>query len=377
MRLLISSFLVAGLGLFNGCGDPTQKQNTNKVPELKVMELQTRDISIPRGYISEINAVQYVEIHARVQGYLEEIFVDEGQVVRKGQPLFRISSNEYREMVSKAEANLQRAIAETKTKSLEVDRIKLMVDKNIISKTELEVAMAKKEAAESGVEEAKSVLQNAKTKLNYTFIRAPFDGVLDRIPFKIGSLINSGTLLTSVTNIDEVFAYFKVSETEYLKFLDNELGTRNLDKGKKNKVSLVLADGTLYAHTGFIETMEGDFDRQTGSIAFRARFPNPEKILKHGSSGKILMQRTMEDAVLVPQESTFAIQDKNYVFVLDGENIARARSFNAVGRYQQYFVAAGLRKGDIIVVEGIQHIRDGVPVRPKVIPSDSLRLSRL
>ena len=136
------------------CGRPHSEHETPKVPELRVMALQTRDISVPRGYITEIKAVQYVEIHARVQGYLEEIYVDEGQYVKKGQPLFRISSNEYREMVSKAEASFQRAIAEAKTKSLEVDRIKLMVDKNIISKTELDVAIANKEAAESGIVEA-------------------------------------------------------------------------------------------------------------------------------------------------------------------------------------------------------------------------------
>jgi membrane fusion protein, multidrug efflux system len=377
MRLLISSSLIIGLVLIYGCGDRGRGQKEKNIPELKVMTLQTQDISIPRGYITEINAVQYVEIHARVQGYLEEIFVDEGQLVKKGQPLFRISSNEYKEMVTKAEANLQRAIAEAKTKSLEVDRIKLMVDKNIISKTELDVALAKREAAESGIEEARSVLQNAKINLNYTFITAPFAGVLDRIPFKIGSLINSGTLLTSVSNIDEVFAYFRVSEKEYLKFLDNELGARDLKKNKRNKVSLVLADGNIYAHAGYIETMEGSFDHQTGSIAFRARFANPDKILKHGSSGKILTHRTMEDAVLVPQESTFAIQDKNYVFILDRENIARARSFDAVGRYQKYFVATGLRKGEVIVIEGIQQIRDGVSIIPKVISSDSLRLSQL
>lgn len=310
MRLTVGFVFIVSAGFFIGCSSSPQTQEQKDIPELEVMALPARDISIPRGYISEINAVQYVEIHARVQGYLEEIFVDEGQMVKKGQPLFRISSNEYKEMVSKARANLQRAIAEAKTKDLEVARIKLMVDKKIISETELEVALAKKEAAESGIEEAKSVLQNAQINLNYTFIRAPFDGVLDRIPFKIGSLINSGTLLTSVSNIDEVFAYFKVSETEYLRFFNKALGGTDLKKGRY-KVSLILADGSEYSHVGHIETMEGDFDPQTGSIAFRARFPNPEKILKHGSSGKILMHRTVEDAVLVPQQSTFAIQDKN------------------------------------------------------------------
>ena len=360
-----------------GCRDNNDKENTaQKLPELHVMALQTKDISIPHGYISDIHAVQFVEVRARVQGYLEEIYVDEGQFVRKGQPLFRISSNEYKEMVSKAEANLQRAIAEAKTKSLEVDRVRMMVEKKIMSPTELEVAIADKLAAESGIEEAKSVLQNAKTNLSYTSVRAPFDGIIDRIPFKIGSLIDSGTLLTSVSNIEEVFAYFRVTESEYLQFLNKELNEGTFKK-QKYSVSLLLADGSTYPHEGRIETMEGDFDRETGTIAFRARFPNPDRLLKHNSSGKILMQRKLEDAVLVPQQSTFAIQDKNYVFVLDHKNVVRARSFNAVDRYQKYFVASDLRKGEKIIMEGIQQLKDGVTIKPKLIAIDSTRLSRM
>src|SRR5690606_5702696 len=256
---------------------------------------------------------------------LEEIFVDEGQVVKKGQPLFRISSHEYEQMIVKAEAALQRAIAQAKTKSLDVDRMTLMVDKQIVSPTELEVAKANLQAAKSEIEEARSLLQNARTNLSYTLIRAPFDGIIDRIPFKIGSLINDGTLLTSISNIDEVFAYFRVSETEYLELLKTELNGGDFRK-HPIRVGLQLADGSMYQHEGNIETMEGDFDRETGTIGFRARFPNPKRLLKHGSSGKIVMQRRLEDAILVPQQATFAIQNKNYVFVLDSKNLAKARS---------------------------------------------------
>lgn len=369
MKLSLLPLLIITLVVLNGCENSRLKKK-NKLPELAVMPLRTHDIAIPHGYISEINAVQHVEIHARVHGYLEDIYVDEGKEVSKGDPMFRLSSNDYKEMVTKAEANLQRAVAEAKTKQLEVDRIKLMVDKNIISKMELDVAMAKRDAAQSGIEEARSVLQNAKINLNYTYIHAPFDGIVDRIPFKIGSLINPGTLLTSVSNIDEVFAYFWVSEKEYLHF--KRKGFSGKLENKSSRVSLILADGVAYNQQGHIETMEGDFDRQTGSIAFRARFPNPEKILKHGSSGKVVMSRELKDAVLVPQESTFTIQDKNYVFVLDKENVARTKSFRTVDRYKNYFVATGLSSGDVIVLEGIQQIRDGIPIKPKRAP-DTLK----
>jgi len=248
----------------------------------------------------------------------------------------------------------------------------LMVDKKVISPTELEVALANKEAAESGVSEAKSILENTKTNLSYTSIRAPFDGIIDRIPFKKGSLINAGSLLTSISNIDEVYAYFKVSETEYLQFLS---GGHQITGGKKiQPVTLQLADGSIYKEHGFVETMEGDFDRSTGSIAFRARFKNPGKILKHGSSGKILMTKELDDAVLVPLESAFTIQDKYFVYVLDQNSKARIKNFNTVERYKDFFIANGLRPGEKIVVEGIQQLRDGMKIKPKMLSMDSMKL---
>jgi membrane fusion protein (multidrug efflux system) len=336
------------------------------------MTLSPTDVVIPKDYICDIQALQYVEIHARVQGYLDKIYVDEGQFVKKGAPLFQLTSSEYRESVAKAQANLQRAIAESKMRKLNVDRIGLMVDKNVISKAELEVAQAEHEAAESSVREAMATLENAKINLAYTFIRAPFDGLIDRLPFKRGSLINSGTLLTSISNIDNVYAYFKVSEQEYLslikestgKFLNKSLGT----------VSLSMADGSDYPHDGTIETIEGDFDRETGSIAIRARFPNPGKILKHGASGKVVVKKTLREAILIPQQSTFAIQDKNYVYVVDNGNVAHAKSFQTLERFQDFFVAGGLQAGDRIAADGTQQLRDGLQINPKKMSNDSLKI---
>lgn len=373
---MYKALLICVSGIFwTSCSDSRSTGTDTKAPELVVLTLQPQRVTIPRDYLCEINGVEYVEIHARVQGYLEDIYVDEGQFVKKGQQLFRISSHTYSEMVAKAQAALQRAIAEAKTKSLEVDRIKLMVDKNVISPTELDVAQAQREAAESGIAEARAVLQNANINLNYTSIRAPFDGVLDRIPFKKGSLINSGTLLTSVSNISDVFVYFQVSEAEYLRLLGTEIRGRTFS-AEHQEVSLQLADGSTYPHTGRIETMAGDFEEETGSIAVRARFPNPDYKLKHGSSGKVMLRKTLPEALLVPQQSTFSIQDKNYVYVVDKQNIVRVRNFSTVARYQKFFVVNGLEQGERIVVDGIQQLREGLPIRPKPLAADSARVTR-
>lgn len=364
--VLLSVFLFITIS----CNRSDHRPATPGTVELGVMTLASRDVSVPQEYICEISAVQFVEIRARVQGYLEEIFIDEGQWVKKGQPLFRLSSNEYQETVTRAEANLRRAIAEAKTKELETDRIGLMVKKNVISATELEVAAAQKDAAESGVLEARSVLENARINLRYTFIKAPFDGIIDRIPFKKGSLINTGSLLTSLSNIDEVYAYFRVSEGEYLQYLKND---KPADDNKKihQPVRLVLADGSLYAQQGFVETVEGDFDKSTGSIAFRARFKNPDKLIKHGSTGKILIDRSWHNALLIPQECAFTIQDKYFVFVLDHENKARSKNITTLERYKDCFITNGLKQGDRVVLEGIQQLRDGMLVSPKRVPTDS------
>jgi membrane fusion protein (multidrug efflux system) len=313
-----------------------------------------------------------VEIRARVQGYLDEIYVDEGQLVKKNEALFRLSSSEYKESVARAEANLQRAVAEAKARQLNVNRIGLMVDKNVISRPELEVAQAQLEAAESGIREAKSVLENAKINLAYTFIRAPFDGTIDRLPFKRGSLINSGTLLTSISNADQVFAYFKVSEPEYLSLTKKANG--NLITAQPKKVALWLADGTEYAYEGKIETIEGDFDRETGSIAIRARFPNPNALLKHGASGKVVIEKEIKDAVLVPQVSTFTIQDKNYVFAVDDHNRAHAKSFQSVERIGRSFVVSGLQPGLRIAAEGVQQLRDGLEINPFPVVADTTQI---
>ncbi|MEO5977542.1 MAG: efflux RND transporter periplasmic adaptor subunit [Chryseolinea sp.] len=366
--------IIVTCNFFTNCSDSRANRKIASAPELSVMTLKASNFTIPKEYICEISAEQYVEIHARVQGYLEDIYVDEGKSVKKGDPLFRLSSNDYKEAITRAEANLQKMIAEAKAKKFDVERIKLMVDKDVISKTQLDVASAQQEASESAIKEARSILDNAKINLGYTYIRAPFDGIIDRIPYKIGSLINSGTLLTSVSNINEVLTYFKVSETEYLKLSNGELVDSNF-KEKFRQVHLILADGTKYPEPGYVETIEGDFDRETGSIAFRARFPNPKKLLKHGSSGKIVMEKSWDNAILVPQESAFNIQDKNYVYLLAKGNVARATPFETVGRTDKDFIVTGLKPGDKIVVEGISQLRDGMLIRPRFLKSEFARVS--
>lgn len=272
-----------------------------------------QDVTLHNDYVAEIHAVQNVEIRARVKGFLEKILVDEGKFVRKGQLLFQINNEEYQAELAKAKANLKSAIAESKAAEVELQRVKMLVEKNVVATTEVDLAKARLAAAQARIEEAQSMESNAKVKLGYTSIRAPFDGVIDRIPMKIGSVIDEGTLLTTVSDVSAVYTYFKVSEKEYLQYM------HSAEKGEEGqaKVELYLADGSRYPQAGKVETMEGEFESTTGSIAFRAKFPNPGRLLKHGSTGKINLTNQVDSALIVPQKATFEIQDKVYVFVLD------------------------------------------------------------
>ena len=367
--------LVVLAGWITGCtvtSKESSPEDGKEVNEIPVTELKTSRTDLYREYVGDIHAVKNVELYARVDGYLEQIYVDEGKEVRKGQVLFRINNEEYVAELSKAKANLQSIIAEAKAAELEVNRLKLLVEKKVISKTELDVANARAAAANARIEEARSAQSNAALRLSYTTIKAPFDGVINRIPLKVGSLIDEGTLLTTVSDASSVYAYFNVSENEYLEFVKAS-GTN--PGNQQRMVDLTLADGSTFAQKGKIETMEGEFDEGTGSIAFRAKFANPGKLLKHGSTGTIRLANTIEDALLVPQKAVFEIQDKNFVYVVGKDNKVKMQSFVPKTRFGHfYIVQSGLQAGDKLVYEGVQALKDGAKINPRYVSPEGVAM---
>jgi RND family efflux transporter MFP subunit len=342
---------------------------SNSNTEVKKEEFTTTsvikiDTSVNTEYVAEIHAFQNVEIRARVKGYLEKFYVDEGKSVVKNQLLFAINDREYKEELAKAKAAYRSAIAEEKELELELRNVKNLLDKKIISATEVDLVKSKYEAKNAKVEEAKAHLAYAELLFEQTKIKAPFNGVINRIPFKIGSLIDEGTLLTTISENHEIYAYFDVSEKEYLNY------ARNINKegSQSNEVTLILADGTLHTETGKIETTEGEVDESTGNIAFRAKFNNPSLLVKHGASGKVRLKKDLKDVLIIPQKSTFEVQDKQYVFVLDNSNKLSIRNIKIRQRLPHlYIVNEGLKEGDRIVFEGIQNAKEGLVIAPKPI----------
>lgn len=352
--------------IFLSCQEGNSKvQNNIDLQSIPILELQPMSIDVPNTFVADIHAVQFVEVRAKVEGYVDQIYVDEGQFVRKGQNLFQLSSMEFLEMVNSAKAKLAQAKAEAQAAQVDVDRLMILVEKDIISPSELQLARSKKAVAESGILEAESMLKNAKTGLSYTTVKAPFDGIVDRIPFKKGSLVPLGGLLTNITDISEVFAYFKINENEYLRYMKSIKDGDS--EGFGEAVQLILADGEFYPFQGKLEAMEADFERGTGSIALRVRFPNPDQLIKHGSTGRIQMINQLENIFLVPQKSTFEIQDYSYVYILDKNNTVKVRSFKPVRRFGVFYVAEGFEAGDKIIYEGIQQVEDGMVISPAIV----------
>lgn len=319
------------------CGHKKKKEE-EKVKYSVTSPLQL-DTFFTKEYVAQIQSVRNIEIRALEKGYLQSINVDEGRYVKAGQVLFKIVPTMY-------EAEYLKAQAAAKGAELEMINAKTLADSNIVSKSELSIAQAK-------LEEAKADMALAKLHLSMTEIKAPFDGIIDRIPLKLGSLIDEGALLTTLSDNKYVYAYYNVPEREYLDY-KTQGDTSNL-----RHVALVLANSQLHKYKGVVETVEGQFDNETGNIAFRAKFPNSDLLLKHGETGKVQMTIPLKNALIIPQKATYELQDKIYVYVLDKNNIVKSRNIIIKGRLPDIYVLdSGITEGDKILLEGLQSVRE-------------------
>jgi membrane fusion protein (multidrug efflux system) len=354
-----------GLLFLSAC--TAKKEEAVETQTLEVSSPIAIDTTIQQEFVADIHAIQNVEIRARVKGYLDRILVDEGKQIKKGQVMFTINSQEYVADLARAKAVLSQASAELKAEELTLVNTRLLVDKNVISTNQLAISLAKVDGLKAKQEEALAQVRAAELKVEHSNIRAPFDGIVDRLPFKRGSLVDEGTLLTTLSDNQNVFAYFNVSEQEYLAFSDQ--GGVN----KSATVSLVLANGESYPQQGLVETIEGEFDKNTGNIAFRARFSNPNKLLRHGSSGKVQLPKKVSGYWAIPQKSVFEIQEKSYVFIKDASGIVKMKSILPDIRIPHfYLVKSGFSAKDTVLIEGIQLVKQGQKIKSTFKPMRQL-----
>ncbi|GAA3749743.1 MULTISPECIES: efflux RND transporter periplasmic adaptor subunit [Flavobacterium] len=322
----------------------SKKEEKEEVEKFTVTNPVKIDTSFTKEYVSQIKSVRNIELRAQEKGFLQNIYVDEGQFVKKGQLLFKIMPNMY-------QSELLKAQAEQKSAEIELQNSKLLADKNIVSKNELSVAQAK-------LQSAKAEVALAKLHLSFTEIRAPFDGTIDRIPLKLGSLIDEGELLTSLSDNSQMFAYFNVSEPEYISY------ETNIKDRADNKVNLVLANGDIFKEKGNVEVIESEFNNETGNIAFRARFPNSGKLLRNGETGQVQMNVPLKNAIIIPQKATYEIQDKKYVFVIGKDDKVSSREITITGEIPDlYVIRSGITENDKILLEGVQKVKENDKIK--------------
>ena len=346
---LINSLLV--LLLITSCN--SKKEEKKEEAKFLVTSPIKKDTIIIKDYVSQIHAIRHIELRALEKGYLIQISVDEGQSVKKGQQMFQIMQNVY-------QADLQKAAAEAKVAEIELQNTKLLADGNVVSANELAMAKAKYEKANAEV-------SLAKTHLGFTNIKAPFDGIMDHLEVREGSLLDEGELLTTLSDNSKMWVYFNVPQAEYLDYI------MSADKGSKKVVSLLMANNKQFNQSGIVETIEADFNNETGNIAFRATFNNPDGILRHGETGSILMKVPFKDVIIIPQKATFEILDKKYVFIVDKDNVVRQREIVVGGELPHLFIVSkGLSENDKIILDGIRMVKDKQKIESEFVEPKSV-----
>jgi len=311
------------------------------------------DTVISRDYVSQIRSIQHIELRALEKGYLQDIYVDEGQPVKEGQLMFRIKPVLY-------QAEVQRAEAEAEFAQIELRNTKALADSNVVSQNELALAKAT-------YDKARAVLSGAQARLGFTEIRAPFDGIMDRFHVRKGSLVDEGDLLSELSDNSTMWVYFNVPEAEYLEYQKNALARNG------TKVKLRMANGEVFDQDGEITAIEANFDNRTGNIAFRASFLNPQGLLRHGETGNILMGSKLKDVLLIPQKATFEVLDHRYVFVVDKDHVAHSTRVAIGPELQHLFVITeGLAESDHILLEGLRKVKDKDTVHYEFVVPDSV-----
>jgi len=318
----------------------SDKEEKEEEIKYSVTSPMKKDTIVIRNYVCQIRSIQHIEMRALEKGYLQDIFVDEGQLVQKGQMMFKIMPLIY-------QAEQQKAQAEAKFAEIEYLNTKRLADSNVVSPNELALAKAK-------FDKANAELSLAQTHLQFTEIKAPFDGIMDKFQVRLGSLVNEGDLLTTLSDNSKMWVYFNVPEAEYLDYRSH------IQKDSLLKVKLLMANNQMFEYPGVVETIEADFNNETGNIAFRATFPNPKALLRHGETGNVQVTVQLKNAIIIPQKTTFEVLEKKYVFVVGKDNVVRQREIEIGSEMPDlYIIKSGLNENERIMLEGIRKVKDG------------------
>lgn len=361
----VNSLLLATAAIsISSCGGGEQQADMSYMqkPQVDFLQVNAAPSEIQTTYPGNIEGSVNVDIRAQVSGYLEKIYVKEGDYVQKGQALFKIKGDVFNEQVNNSQAVLQNALAAQASAQLEVDKLEPLVEAKVVSDMQMKVAKANYESAKAQVAQARASLGSSQINAAFAVIKAPVSGYIGRIPNRTGNLVTpaDASPLTTLSDINDVFVYFSMSEADFIEFLE----ARKTDE-RISTVEMVMANGAAYSHKGKLEVASGNIERTTGSVALKAVFPNPDKILRSGGSGRIILTKRLSESLAIPMASVKDIQDRLFVFALADSNKVSMRPITVDGRSgENYIVKSGLAKGDKIALNNIDVLADGVPVEP-------------
>jgi len=363
--------------VFVSCSHNRQKNSgSGIVKDYSVLTMIAKSVTIHQNFPATIQGQRVIEIRPMISGYLQEIYVNEGDHVKKGQLLFKINNPQYEQEVLTAKASINSAVANVNSAKMEIDKVKPLVEKQIVSDFRLQSAELTLQTKEAALEQAKVALANAETNLSYTTLRSPQDGIIGMIPYKTGALVgsNSSEALTTLSDISEVFAYFSWNEKQLLDLLSDSHGVTIEEKMKNIPLAtLVLSNSAIYSLKGRVEMASGLISTETGSATFKAVFANPAGLIRSGSSATISIPEVKDSILIVPQSATYELQNKRFIFIVGKDNKVTSVPITASpsddGQY--FFVSDGLKEGDRVVIEGVSSLRDGTMIIPKEINTES------
>lgn len=344
LRLLGACTLVCSTGCDSSSVSSAELRA--ELPKLSVTHPLKQDANLTRDYVAQIRAIKHIELRALARGYLENVHVDEGQPIKAGQPMFDIMPRLYQAELGKAQAEAQFA-------EIEYANTEKLTKNKVVAPSELALAKAK-------LDKARAAAALEQVHLDFTRVKAPFDGIMGKFAVRPGSLVDDGELLTTLSDNHEMWVYFNVPEAEYIQYKRKGLSEKHM------QVRLEMADGSIYEHPGVVTAIEADFNNETGNIAYRATFPNPEGLLRHGQTGKILVDTNIKEAMLVPQAAVFEILDKKFVLTVDESGKVHSKEIKVGAQMPDLFVVSdGLTNNDQILLEGQRKVIDGDVIEPQ------------
>lgn len=368
IRLFIAATVI---GLVASCGGKQEEAPQKMIGTYKVLNLEKTNTTLLAEYPASLEGIMDIDIRPKIDGYIEQILVDEGQEVKKGEVLFRISNPQFSQDMQSLAASVAAAESAVATAELQVTKTKPLVDQGIISAFELKNVELALQARKAELQRAKAQYSNGVTNVGYTTIKSPVNGMVGTIPYRIGSYVNSATAqpLTRVSDISTIYAYFSISEKQQLDIVAETEGKTFQEKIEKiPDVNMVLSNGNLYNHPGKIQTFSGQVNTQTGAFNVRASFPNAEKLLRSGNSATIQIPTYLENVIIIPQKATVELQDKRMAYILDGDKVkAVPVKVRAVPGGKFFVVDEGLTEKDQLVIEGIGILTEGTVIKPDFV----------